>query len=118
MRRAAYPALPRPSAGQLEADRLRTMQTGTVHGRGHFDRARLPDPLTYYANELERLRAAGRRASARCPLHDDTHPSLSVNLAAGAFRCHVPECGAQGAQRAGFPHGALQPRIRRRRRGT
>jgi hypothetical protein len=108
------------------------MQTGTVHGRGHFDRARLPDPLTcyatelerlpdpltYYATELERLRAAGRRDSARCPFHDDTRPSLSVNLAAGAFRCHVLECGAQGAQRAGFPHGALQPRIRRRRRGT
>lgn len=64
--------------------------------RGHFDRARLPDPLSYYATELERLRPAGRHASARCPFHDDTHPSLTVNLATGAFRCHVPECGAHG----------------------
>lgn len=64
--------------------------------RGHFDRARLPDPLTYYATELECLHPHGRNASARCPFHDDTHPSLAVNLETGAFRCHVPECGAHG----------------------
>lgn len=64
--------------------------------RGHFDRARLPDPLTYYATELDLQRPQGRNAMARCPFHDDAHPSLTVNLASGAFRCHVPECGAYG----------------------
>lgn len=75
---------------------MRTMQAGKMVGLGHFERAHLPDPLTYYATELERLRPAGRHASARCPFHDDQHPSLTVNLATGAFRCHVPKCGAQG----------------------
>ena len=55
-----------------------------------------PDLLSYYPTELERLHPTGRHASARCPFHDDAHPSLTVNLASGAFRCHVPECGAQG----------------------
>ncbi|MEF8730667.1 MAG: CHC2 zinc finger domain-containing protein [Candidatus Accumulibacter meliphilus] len=67
----------------------------TTHTRP-FDYTCLPDPLAYYATELERLRASGRRASACCPFHDDTHPSLTLNLATGAFRCHVPECGAHG----------------------
>ena len=75
---------------------MRKMQAGLLVNRGYFDRARLPDPLTYYVTELERLRPTGRNASARCPFHDDAHPSLTVNLASGAVRCHVPECGAHG----------------------
>lgn len=75
---------------------MHTMQVGKMRDRGYFNRARLPDPLAYYATELERLRTAGRHASARCPFHDDTHPSLTVNLETGAFRCHVPDCGAHG----------------------
>ncbi len=64
--------------------------------RQPFDRARLPDPLAYYAVELELLHGHGRSATARCPFHDDQHPSLSVNLQTGAFRCRVPACGAHG----------------------
>ncbi len=75
---------------------MRYPMAGGQPKRGRFDRAGLPDPLSYYATELERLRPAGRNASARCPFHDDAHPSLTVNLATGAFRCHVPECGAHG----------------------
>lgn len=68
--------------------------------RQGLDRSRLPDPLSYYATELDDLRASGHRsgqsATARCPFHDDQHPSLSVNLDTGAFRCRVPACGAYG----------------------
>ena len=64
--------------------------------RQGFDRSRLPDPLTYYATELDALRGHGQNATARCPFHDDRHPSLSVNLDTGAFRCRVPGCGANG----------------------
>lgn len=71
-------------------------------GRGHFDRARLPNALTYYATELERLRPTGRHASARCPFHDDTHPSLTLNLVTGSFRCRVPSCGAHGSDVLAF----------------
>lgn len=76
---------------------MRAPTAGRKPQRGHFDHTRLPDPLMYYATELERLRPQGRHASARCPFHDDAHPSLTVNLATGAFRCHVPECGAHGS---------------------
>lgn len=31
----------------------------------------------------------GRRTVARCPLHDDTRPSLSVDLQRGVWFCHV-----------------------------
>lgn len=75
---------------------MRILSPTKMGRRGYFDRARLPDPLNYYITELERLRPTGQHASARCPFHDDTHPSLTVNLATGAFRCHVPECGAHG----------------------
>jgi hypothetical protein len=75
---------------------MRYPMAGMKPKRGHFDRASLPDPLTYYATELDHLRPQGRNATARCPFHDDAHPSLTVNLATGAFRCHVPECGAHG----------------------
>jgi hypothetical protein len=75
---------------------MRTLLAGKMLNRGHFDRSRLPDPLNYYSTELERLKLTGKHASARCPFHDDTHPSLTVNLETGAFLCHVPECGAHG----------------------
>lgn len=35
----------------------------------------------------------GERAM-RCPVHDDTHPSCSVNRGKGLFFCHA--CGATG----------------------
>lgn len=73
------------------------MRLGKTHNSGRFIRTRLPDPMAYYSLELVRLRPTGRHASARCPFHDDAHPSLTVNLATGAFRCHVPACGAQGS---------------------
>ena len=68
----------------------------TQNRRQGFARNRLPDPLTYYATELDALRGYGQSATARCPFHDDQHPSLSVNLDTGAFRCRVPACGANG----------------------
>jgi DNA primase len=71
-------------------------QAGNLGNRGQFDRARLPDPISYYTAELEALRRHGANATARCPFHDDRHPSLSVNLDSGAFRCRVPACGAHG----------------------
>jgi hypothetical protein len=33
---------------------------------------------------------------ARCPMHDDSHPSLSVNVRTGDFCCHADGCPASG----------------------
>ena len=51
-----------------------------------------PDPSEYLAEKA--ANAASRAAedvqwvSARCPLHDDNAPSLSVNLHHGGYKCH------------------------------
>ena len=68
----------------------------------NYSRALLPSPQEYYAIELDALRGSGRSATARCPFHDDRHPSLSVNLETGAFRCRVPACGAHGGDVLAF----------------
>ncbi|MDY0331630.1 MAG: CHC2 zinc finger domain-containing protein [Thiomonas sp.] len=76
-----------------------------------FDRARLPDPLAYYAAELGFISSGGVWRSALCPFHKDSHPSLRVNTQTGAFKCM--SCGAHGGdvldfqmQRYGLPFAA------------
>ncbi len=66
-----------------------------------FDRSHLPVALAYFT-ERERLRLFGRGVwrSARCPFHEDTQPSLRVNVEVGAFRCMA--CGAKGGDVVAF----------------
>ena len=66
----------------------------TARLRPHVDRHRLPDPATYYTAELGALQGRGIWRDAICPFHQDTRPSLRVNVATGAYRCMV--CGAHG----------------------
>lgn len=66
--------------------------------RGRFRRDWLPDAATFYSGALDKLGKPNGNgwAMARCPFHDDTHASLSVNLRRGGghFRCHA--CSAHG----------------------
>jgi hypothetical protein len=62
--------------------------------RLRFDRRSLPDPVAYFECEGLRLVGRGHWRSALCPFHDDSHPSLRVNVKTGAFRCMA--CGAKG----------------------
>ncbi len=60
-----------------------------------FARGHLPDPVAYYVErEGARLLGRGHWRSALCPFHDDTRPSLRVNVESGAYRCMA--CGAKG----------------------
>lgn len=56
----------------------------------------LPSPLSFYTchHGLE-LKGSGSWRSAKCPFHDDSHPSMRVNLEHGGFWC--PVCGAKGS---------------------
>jgi len=65
-----------------------------------FQRERLPDAHGYYLNELGRLYGHKAWRSALCPLHDDSQPSLSVNIETGGFKCHG--CGAHGGDVLAF----------------
>lgn len=49
----------------------------------------------YYVSELPSLKANGSKAMALCPFHDDTNPSLSIDLGTGRFNCFG--CGRQGS---------------------
>jgi DNA primase len=61
---------------------------------GHFERGWLPDPLAYFADAGLPLVGRGAWRSALCCFHDDTRPSLSVNIESGGYVCHG--CGAKG----------------------
>ena len=62
---------------------------------GRFERKWLPQPAIYFeAREGLGLTGRGHWRTAPCPFHDDTRPSLRVNLESGAFRCMA--CGAKG----------------------
>jgi DNA primase len=53
------------------------------------------DFKTFYEAELGELRPGGNgNALARCCFHDDTQPSLSINLPTGLFKCFG--CGVEG----------------------
>lgn len=54
-----------------------------------FDRDDLPNPASYYRDELPGLKIRGEWGSACCPFHDDRNPSFAVNLASGFYRCHA-----------------------------
>src|SRR6188768_2070312 len=66
-------------------------------------RERLPDPLSYYSVRVEKLGSpnASGWAQGRCPLHDDSNASLSVNVtdARGGWRCFA---GCGGGDLLGF----------------
>jgi hypothetical protein len=62
-------------------------------------KARIDIP-SFYTGELGRLSGHGTWKSARCPFHDDHHPSLRVNTSTGAFRCMT--CGEGGGDTIAF----------------
>jgi DNA primase len=66
-----------------------------------FERESLPYPEYYYVDQLEKFKPGTKgNASAICPFHDDKHPSLTVNLHTGAYRCY--SCGASGGDVLAF----------------
>lgn len=66
----------------------------------NFRRDLLPSPQAYYRKEGIKLRGSGQWRSARCPLHNESNPSLSVHLPSGGFNCHG--CDAKGGDVLAF----------------
>lgn len=102
MNRRNESARRQPGAGSSLGTRGRAQRDSSATfgrmPRGRFRRDWLPDGATFYSGALDKLGRpnANGWAMARCPFHDDTHASLSVNLRrdGGHFRCHA--CGAHG----------------------
>lgn len=60
-----------------------------------FDKARLPDPVSYYEGQgLQFRERRGKWRSAACSFHGSTD-SMRVNTDSGAFAC-MAGCGARG----------------------
>jgi DNA primase len=62
-----------------------------------FKRDSLPPPLDFYRREFPQLfnkTFSKKWISVICCFHTDKHPSLSINLDTGAFRCFA--CGIKG----------------------
>jgi 5S rRNA maturation endonuclease (ribonuclease M5) len=51
------------------------------------------DPRAIFGKSLE-LGGHGDQITVCCPLHDDTNPSLSLDLARGLYQCKSPACRA------------------------
>ena len=54
--------------------------------RREFDRSRLPTPVSYYKTQFEKLKTKSKQVSVICCFHNETTPSLSLNLVDGYFR--------------------------------
>ncbi|HKF95740.1 MAG TPA: CHC2 zinc finger domain-containing protein [Gammaproteobacteria bacterium] len=67
---------------------------GRTEKKSRYRRDLLPDPADYYEKHLDKLHRRGDWADTRCPLHEDTSPSLSVSLTHGGFICRG--CRASG----------------------
>lgn len=59
------------------------------HSRREIALRALPGEFkTYYEGQLGKINWNGKEGTARCPFHDDTKPSLSVNAETGSYCCH------------------------------
>jgi hypothetical protein len=66
-----------------------------------FIRDLLPTPLDYYVNHQGLiLKGHGDWRDVLCPFHDDSNPSLRVNIRIGCFRCMV--CDTKGSDVIAF----------------
>lgn len=59
-----------------------------------FSRDELPSPFFYYKKIFPNLRPASEWVNVCCCFHNDSKPSLSLNLKSGRFICHA--CGVKG----------------------
>jgi len=88
----------RPRQGATAFKSLYLNRNSTTRTVPYDWRGRLPTPASYYTDALPDLRKPNATGwtLAKCPLHDDKHASLSVNVAAdrGGFTCFA--CGAKG----------------------
>lgn len=59
-----------------------------------FQRNLLPTPAEFYSQEFKFFRFKSGWVNVHCCFHEDSHPSLSLNLTTGGFHCFG--CGVKG----------------------
>jgi len=65
-----------------------------------FTPEKLPSAAEYYSTIGLKLSGSGKWKSALCPFHEDTKPSLRINIDFGGFKCMA--CNEQGGDILSF----------------
>ena len=65
-----------------------------------FDLKKIPSPAEYFSGMDYQFKGNGTWRKTICPFHDDSRPSLGVNMDKGAFKCFA--CGAKGGDVIAF----------------
>jgi hypothetical protein len=60
----------------------------------------LPTPFFYYKKIFPRITQGTEWVNVHCCFHNDSNPSLSLNLKSGGYFCHA--CGAKGGDVLSF----------------
>ncbi|RCS59591.1 CHC2 zinc finger domain-containing protein [Parvibium lacunae] len=76
------------------------MHAKKLRAQGRFVRSNLPNSIEYYQSQGIKLKGTGAWRDALCPFHQDTKPSLRVNVERGGYKCMV--CGAHGGDVLAF----------------
>ena len=50
----------------------------------------------FYTNYIAQGKRYGDELSVMCPFHHDRHPSMSINVKTGFFKCHAGDCNKDG----------------------
>ena len=77
-----------------------TAQSHFTRQRRQFNSSLLPAPVYYYRHCFPRLSAIAGWVSVHCCFHEDTQPSLRINLDFGGFHCF--SCGEKGGDIVAF----------------
>lgn len=65
-----------------------------------FDLTKIPSPAEYFSGMDYQFKGHGTWRKTICPFHEDSRPSLVVNMDKGAFKCFA--CGAKGGDVIAF----------------
>lgn len=65
-----------------------------------LNKALLPDPIEYLQARGYTLKGRGLWREMVCPFHDDSKPSLRINIQKGCFKCMA--CEAKGGDLIAF----------------
>jgi DNA primase len=68
--------------------------------RPGYAKNRLPSPADYFGRFGPKLSGRGTWRDAVCPFHQDSRPSLRINVECGHWRCMA--CGARGGDVLAF----------------
>jgi len=65
-----------------------------------FYKTHLPTPFAYYKKHFKGINASREWINVNCCFHQDSNPSLAINLKSGGFICHA--CGVKGGDIINF----------------